>query len=150
MSFLSRIFKKQPVAFSKKKAQIKEKKETLKLRKDEDRWFQSEGKLAIDLYKIGSDLVVRSTVAGVKAEDLEITIQGDIIEIKGVRAMPQEGGEKNYFIKECYWGPFSRQIILPEEVDPSRAQASLKDGILTIKVPALELQKQRKLEVEPR
>ncbi len=146
MSFLNFIFKKHQASFLKKKAQ--EKKEALKPRKEEDRWFQSEGKLAIDLYKTGSDLVLRSTIAGVKPEDLEITIQGDIIEIKGVRSMPQDLGEKNYFIKECYWGPFSRQVILPEEVDPSRAQANLKDGILTIKVPALELNKQRKLEVK--
>jgi HSP20 family protein len=115
----------------------------------EDKWFETEGKLSIDLYKSGGYLVINSAIAGVKPEELEITIQGDVITISGTRIKPQEDQEteKNYFIQECYWGPFSRQIILPEEVDPSRAQAQLKEGILIIKVPALEKERKRKIVV---
>lgn len=110
-----------------------------------EKWFEAEGKLAIDLYKAGGDLVIQSTIAGVKPEDLDITIQGDIVTIKGVRAKPSEEPERSYYYQECYWGPFSRQIILPEEVDPSRAEASLEEGILTIRIPRIEKEKKRKI-----
>lgn len=126
------------------KAPAKTKRGRPKKAKDaRERWFESEGKLSIDLYKSGENLVLQSTIAGVKPEDLEITIQGDIITIKGVRTKPEDETEKNYFHQECYWGPFSRQVVLPEEVDPSRAEASLEEGILTVKVPCIEREKKR-------
>lgn len=118
-----------------------------KAKETREKWFESEGKLAIDLYKAGEDLVIQSTIAGVKPEDLEITIQGDIISIKGVRQKPDAEPDKSYFYQECYWGPFSRQIVLPEEVDPSRAEASLEQGIVTIRVPRIEKEKKRTIAI---
>lgn len=127
-------------------APARTKKSRLKKTKDaKEKWFESEGKLAIDLYKAGEDLVVQSTIAGVRPEDLDITIQGDIVTIKGVRVKPAEEPERSYYYQECYWGPFSRQIVLPEEVDPSRAEASLQEGILTIRIPRIEKEKKRKI-----
>lgn len=120
-----------------------------KTKEGRDRWFESEGKLPIDLYKSGDDLVIQSPIAGVTTEDLEIVIQGDIINIKGVRMKPTGEPDKSYFFQECYWGPFSRQIVLPEEVDPSRVQARLKDGILTIRIPRIEKDKKRKITINP-
>jgi HSP20 family protein len=110
-----------------------------------EKWFESEGKLAVDLYKAGENLVIQSAIAGIRPEDLDITIQGDFVTIKGVRTKPTEEPETSYYYQECYWGPFSRQIVLPEEVDPSRAEASLKEGILTIKIPRLEKERERKI-----
>jgi HSP20 family protein len=117
---------------------------------NKDPWFESEAKLSVDLFKANGWLVIQSTIAGIKPEDLEITIQGDLLNIKGVRVKPVEENEKerSYFYQECYWGPFSRQIILPEEVDPSRIEASLKEGILTIRIPRIERNKKRKVEIK--
>lgn len=107
-----------------------------------------EGQLAIDVYQTNGELVIQSAIAGVKPEELDISIEDDMVFIKGVRKKPEEKNEVNYFYQECYWGPFSRQIILPEEVDPSRTEATMKEGILTIRIPKIERKKKRKIEVK--
>ena len=107
-----------------------------------------EGQLAVDVYQTEKEIVIQSAIAGVKPQDLDISIEEDFISIKGIRHQPQEKGEKNYFYQECFWGPFSRQIILPEETDPTRAEAEMKDGVLTIRIPKIERKKKRKLEVK--
>ena len=109
---------------------------------------EAEGQLAIDVYQTESELVVQSAIAGVKPESLDISIEGDMVTIKGTREKPQESGEKNYFYQECFWGPFSRQIVLSVETDPSRTDASLKDGILTIRMPKIERERKRKITVK--
>ena len=68
--------------------------------------------------------------------------------IKGAREKPIEESSTNYFYQECYWGPFSREIILPCEVDPSRVEATMKEGILTIRIPKIEREKKRKILVK--
>jgi len=107
-----------------------------------------EGQLAIDVYQTDAELVIQSAIAGVKTENLDISIEADTVLIRGNRQEPPEQGEKNYFYQECYWGPFSRQIILPEETDPSRAEAVMKEGILTIRIPKIEREKKRKITVK--
>lgn len=105
-----------------------------------------EGQLTIDVYQTENDLVIQSAVAGVKPEDLDISIEREIITIKGGREKQcQENGD--YFIQECFWGPFSRQIILPVEVDPGRAKAVFKEGILTIRIPKIQREKKMKINV---
>ena len=54
----------------------------------------------------------------------------------------------DYFIEECYWGPFSRKIILPVEVDSSRADAAMKDGVLTVRIPKIQREKKKKLTIK--
>ena len=107
-----------------------------------------EGQLAVDVYQTDAELVIQSTIAGVKTENLDISIEADTVLIRGNRQEPEEQGEKNYFYQECYWGPFSRQIILPEETDPSRAEAVMKEGVLTIRIPKIEREKKRKITVK--
>ncbi len=107
-----------------------------------------EGQLAIDVYQTEEFLVLQSAIAGVKPESLDIVIEGDMVSIKGSREKPEEKAESNYFYQECFWGPFSRQIILSVEVDPARAEALLKEGILTIRLPRIERDKKRKLVVK--
>lgn len=113
-----------------------------------DKWFESEGQLAIDVYQTETELIIQSAIAGIRSEDLDISIEEDQVLIRGERERPAEKGERNYFYQECYWGPFSRQIILPVETDPSRAQASMKEGILTIRIPKIERQKKRKIMIK--
>jgi HSP20 family molecular chaperone IbpA len=109
---------------------------------------EAEGQLAIDVYQTQDFLVVQSAIAGVKPESLDVLIEGDMLSIKGSRQKPEDDSEKEYSYQECFWGPFSRQIVLSVEVDPSRTEASLKDGILTVKVPKIERERKRKITVK--
>ncbi len=99
------------------------------------KWLESEGELTIDVYSTGKEIVVQSAVAGIKAEDINVSAENNMITIKGERKEPSEDKEKNYSFKECYWGKFSRKIIVSDEIDPSRINASIKSGILTVRVP---------------
>jgi len=113
-----------------------------------EKWFEPEGELAVDVYQTDGEIVIQSTIAGVKPENLDISIEDDQVLIKGNREKPAEEDEINYFYQECYWGLFSRQIILPEETDPSRAEAAMKEGVLTIRIPKIERKKKRKIVVK--
>jgi len=117
-----------------------------KVKEEGEKWFEPEGQLAIDIYQTENELVIRSAIAGVKPEFLDISFERDIITIRGKREKPSE--EKgDYFSQECYWGPFSREIILPVEVDPNLAEATMKEGILTIRLPKIEREKKKKIVV---
>jgi len=141
------FFKKRKTEL-RSKAQKEEEKKTEEI-KEKENWLKIEGKLTIDLYETDSDIVIESAIAGVKTEDLDINIENDLLEIRGTREKPDDGKtKKNYFFQECYWGPFSRKIILPKEVDNSRVQASIKEGILIIKIPKLEREKRRKIKLK--
>ncbi len=105
------------------------------------------GQLAIDVYQTEDDLIIQSAIAGVKPENLDISIEKDVINIKGNREKPLEEN-CDYFSQECYWGPFSREVILPAEVDPSRVSAEMKEGILTIRIPKIQREKKRKITVK--
>src|SRR3989344_3127927 len=94
-----------------------------------------EGELTVDIYDRGDSMVVQSTVAGVKPEDLDVSITNDTVTIHGKREMQEEVKEKDYYYKELFWGSFSRSIILPEEVEEDLAEAVLKNGLLTIRLP---------------
>ena len=113
------------------------------------KWFEAEGQLAVDVYQTDEELIIQSAIAGVKPEELDITTQGDVVIIKGFREKPAEESG-NYFYQECYWGPFSRQIILPVEADPARSKAVIKEGILTIRMPKIEKEKEKKIAVKSR
>ena len=124
--------------------------EELKVKKDtetKEEWFEPEGELAIDVYQTEGELIIQSAIAGVKPEDLDISMERDVIAIKGIRQNPFKE-EGDYFTQECYWGPFSREIILPTEVDPERIEAVMKDGILTIRIPKIMREKLRKIRVK--
>jgi len=116
---------------------------------EKENWFESAGQLAIDVYETDEEIVVQAPIAGVKAEDLDISIENDMLIIKGYREKPLEpAGGKNYFYEECYWGPFIRKVILSEEVDASRAEAALKEGVLTLRAPKIERSGKRKIMVK--
>lgn len=106
------------------------------------------GELAVDFYETDEEFIVRSTIAGVKAENLDISIENDTLTIKGGRQKCEEGKVKNYFYQECYWGSFLRQIILPEEVDGSGVEAAVKDGVLTVKIPKSQKKKRNKITIK--
>lgn len=107
-----------------------------------------EGQLTIDVYQTLNDIIIKSTIAGVNPENIDITINNDMITIKGERKNDQKVKEEDYFYQECYWGKFSRSIILPMDVEASKAEAELKNGILTLTLPKANKAKTRKITVK--
>lgn len=102
-----------------------------------ENWFDEEyeGELAVDVFQNGKNIIVKSTIAGVKPKDLEIYLHNDLLTIRGKREVERDESQADYFYKECYWGGFSRSIILPVEVQSDHVEATLKDGILKIVLP---------------
>ncbi len=96
---------------------------------------EEEGELTVDIYDKGDAIVIQSTVAGVKPEDLDVSITNDSVTIRGRRERHEEVREEHYYYKELFWGVFSRSVILPEEIDEDEAEASLKNGLLTLHLP---------------
>ena len=94
-----------------------------------------EGQLSLDVFEKGKYIIIKSTIAGVKPEDLEININNDLITIRGERRLEEKSEIKNWLYQECFWGKFSRSIVLPVEVKVNQAKVSLKNGILTIVLP---------------
>jgi HSP20 family protein len=115
--------------------------------RQEKKWFEAEGELTVDVYQTDKEIVIQSAIAGVETENIDVFIENDLVSIKGNRVKPCDDEEKSYFYEECYWGPFSREIILPAEVDPSRINATMKQGILTIKIPKIERERKRKVNI---
>lgn len=122
-----------------------EKKEEKRASQD---WLpDSEGQLTIDVYQTPSEIVIKSTIAGVDPADLDITITNDMVTIKGKREKDEVISEGDYYYQECYWGAFSRSVILPVDVEAEKAEAAMKNGILTIKLPKIEKIKTKKIKV---
>lgn len=107
----------------------------------------AEGQLTIDVYQTETDIVIKSTIAGVKPEDLDVSINNDMVVIKGERKNEEVVDRGNYYYQECYWGGFSRSVLLPVDVIPEKADASLKNGILTIRLPKADTTRTKKIQV---
>jgi len=107
----------------------------------------AEGQLTIDVYQTENDIVIKSTIAGVKPEHLDVGISNDMITIKGERETEEEISEENYYYQECYWGSFSRSVVLPTDVLTDKIDATLKNGILTIRLPKADTTKTKKIQV---
>lgn len=123
---------------SRKPAKIKSQKEIRKKEETEESWFPEEevtGQLSVDLYDDGDYLIVESTIAGVKPEDVDISVEPDLITIRGARKKEKEINKKSYFYQECFWGGFSRTLVLPVPVRPDEVRANIKNGILTVALP---------------
>lgn len=117
---------------------------------DSQDWMEDaeeEGQLTVDVYQSGNDIVIKCMVAGVRPEDLEITITRDMVTVKGRRETEKTVQEDDYFHRELYWGSFSRTIMLPAEVDVEEAEAIEKHGLLIIKLPKVDKHRQAKLKV---
>ncbi|OGD61348.1 hypothetical protein A3A71_00535 [Candidatus Berkelbacteria bacterium RIFCSPLOWO2_01_FULL_50_28] len=109
---------------------------------------EEEGQLAIDAYQDEDNIYIKAPIAGVSVEDLEISITDEVVTIKGTRRNEGDLARESYFVQECYWGSFMRSYILPVSVDAAKADASLRNGILTIRIPKQEKTKTRVLKVQ--
>lgn len=102
---------------------------------DEASDFEEEGQLSVDVYQDKDNIYIKSTIAGVDPNDLDITFDNDMITIRGKRQQDKTIRQEDYFYQECYWGSFSRSIILPVDVDEDRIEATVRNGILTVVLP---------------
>jgi HSP20 family protein len=106
-----------------------------------------EGQLNIDMYQTKDNVILKSTVAGVRPEDLDITVANDIVTVRGSRKREEDVSQDDYFYQECYWGSFSRSVIVPVDIDSEHIEADLKDGILTVVIPKAAKAKTKKVKV---
>jgi len=115
----------------------------------ESKWEEEqEAELTIDLYQTQNEIIVQAMIAGVHPDNLSIDITRDTISIRGKREENQSINKENYFVQELYWGTFSRNITLPEEIDPEEAEAIEKHGLLIIKLPKIDKNRETKLKVK--
>ncbi|MEK7541144.1 MAG: Hsp20/alpha crystallin family protein [Patescibacteria group bacterium] len=103
--------------------------------------FDPEGELVVDVFETDSNFVVLAAIAGIQIKDIDISVEKEMMVIKGNRQDPHLDPEKKYFYQECYWGPFSRKIVLPENIKVEDASAQMDKGLLTIKIPKSEKNK---------
>lgn len=108
---------------------------------------EGEGQLTVDVYQSPSEIIIESPIAGVNPEDLDVAITNESVTIKGKRVRAKAVKEEDYFYQECYWGRFSRSIILPQEIDAEEAEATIKNGVLIIRLPKLNRERSKKLKV---
>lgn len=106
-----------------------------------------EGQLTVDVYQTATHIIIKTLVAGVKRDDLDISISRDMVTIKGKREEERGIAESDYFHKELYWGAFSRAIVLPHEIDIEGSEATENLGMLIIKLPKTDKGRQTKLRV---
>jgi HSP20 family protein len=115
----------------------------------DDNWLgDSEGQLTVDVYQTPADIVIKSIVGGAKPEDIDVEIANDMITIKGKRENFDEIKTEDYYYQECFWGAFSRSIILPVDVEADKIKATIKDGILKVILPKAEKNKTKKIKVK--
>ena len=114
-----------------------------------EEWMNDfEGQLNIDMYQTKDNVIIKSTIAGVRPEDIDITVANDMLTIKGSRKKEESISGDDYFYQECYWGSFSRSVIIPVDIESESIEADLKDGILTIVIPKAAKAKTKKVKVK--
>ncbi|MGE5263636.1 MAG: Hsp20/alpha crystallin family protein [Acidobacteriota bacterium] len=106
------------------------------------------GDLAVDLFETKDDVVVTATLPGVKPEDVELTITGETLSIRGETKEEKETKDENYIRRERRYGSFSRSIQLPAGLQTDKAEASFENGVLTLKLPKSEQVKPKSIKVK--
>lgn len=102
----------------------------------------------VDIFDDGDNIVIQAIVGGVKDEDLDVQVTDEMVTIKGSRERHQEIREDNYYYRELYWGSFTRSIILPQEIIADEAEATVKKGLLTVKLPKRDRNRAQKVRVK--
>lgn len=109
---------------------------------------EEEGHLSVDVFQSGDNIVVKATIAGAKNEDIELVVNGDMLTIKGERRLTEDVEYDDYLYRECYWGKFSRTIILPVQIDESKVEAKMDNGVLTVILPKARRAKELKIDIK--
>jgi HSP20 family protein len=103
---------------------------------------------SLDLYEEKDDIVVKADIPGMSKEDIEVTMSGDVLSIKGEKKKEEEVKEKDYYRRERSYGSFARSVELPCEVKGDQIKASFKDGVLEIRCPKSEEAKKKSVSVK--
>ncbi len=109
---------------------------------------EEDGELSVDVYETQNEIVLKTMVAGVKPEDLDVAISRESVTIRGKREEDRTISREDYFHRELYWGSFSRTVMLPAEIDVDEAEAIEKFGLLILRLPKLDKNRQTKLKVK--
>jgi len=116
---------------------------------DPAEWMEEfEGQLAIDVYQTPGEVIIKAPIAGVRQEDLDVTITDDQVTIRGERHDMENETVEGYLVQECYWGSFSRTYVLPVAVDSDKSTAKLVNGILTIVIPKAAKARTKSIAIE--
>ena len=113
-----------------------------------ENWEEEDGELSVDVYDEGDKIILKTMVAGVRPEDLDVSITRDMVTIKGVRQEESSVNKENYYHKELYWGSFSRTVMLPAEVDIEESKATEKHGLLILELPKIDKERRTKLHIK--
>ena len=98
----------------------------------------SEGELAIDVVQTGDEIMIVAPMPGCRMDNIELHLHNDVLTIRGERQSPY-AADAEFFYRECYWGKFSRTIVLPTNVKVEMARAEFKSGVLTVILPKANL-----------
>ncbi len=150
---IEKEIKAEAEAENQRKLNVKD--ENLSDENSKKEWFKNkenssneeDGQLTIDVYQTKDSIVIKSIIGGVRPEDIDVSIAGDMVAIKGKRLNPDEINPENYYYQECFWGNFSRSVILPCDVRTDGMIAKMKNGILTITLPKIEKNFSMKIKV---
>lgn len=103
---------------------------------------------AVDMYQTDNEVVVKAALPGIKADEVQINVTGEVLTLKGETKQESETKEKAYHIREQRWGTFERSLILPTEVVADKAKADFENGILTITLPKAEEVKPKTISIK--
>ncbi|MBI4232218.1 Hsp20/alpha crystallin family protein [Candidatus Peregrinibacteria bacterium] len=106
------------------------------------------GQLSVDIYHTNNEIVILAPIAGVDKNDIHISITDDVLVIKGERPAVEEPPEEAYYTRECFWGSFSRSIVLPLEADSKKISASFEKNVLEIRIPKTEVEKTKIIKIK--
>ncbi|MEK7085614.1 MAG: Hsp20/alpha crystallin family protein [Patescibacteria group bacterium] len=98
------------------------------------------GQLSVDIYHKDKEIVILAPIAGVTKDDVKLSVTDDVLVIRGQRPLREEVPEDNYYTKECFWGNFSRAIVLPKEADSKNISASFDNNMLEVRIPKNEIE----------
>lgn len=103
---------------------------------------------AIDMYQTDNDVVVKASIPGIKAEEVQINVTGDILTLKGEARQEEDRKERSWHIREQRFGSFERSIVLPTDVKSDQAEAVFENGILTITLPKADEVKPKTINIK--
>ncbi len=110
--------------------------------------WEAEGVLPLDVYETENDLVVKASMPGVRPEEVDISITGDALTIKGEAKAEHEERKPNYYRQELRYGAFHRTLTLPVQVEADKAEATFENGLLTLTMPKAEAARPKTIKVK--
>lgn len=118
------------------------------MRRDGGGLFERDWSPSIDVYDSDNEVLVKADIPGLKKDEMDISIHGDLLTIKGEKKRGNEVRKENYYRAERFYGSFNRTIQLPSEVEQDKVNATYKDGVLELKIPKKEEARTKHISVD--